>query len=121
MSARHRKKGSHLKKKGGLNANQQPSEKKLSNRIWFSSLLVILVLTLLSYANSVRNQFVFDDIYLIATNPHIKGIQKIPNLLGFGKQMVFYRPVRTVTYALDYTLNKNLWHPSGAMRGMIKV
>ena len=114
QDARPRKKGDPL------NTEFQRKERKQSNRIWFSSFMVILALTLLSYANSVRNQFVFDDIYLIATNPHIKGIQKIPNLLGFGKQMVFYRPVRTVTYALDYTLNKNLWHFFGGYKGYDK-
>ena len=115
-----KRKSAHLKRKGGLKADQQPREMKQSNKIWFIALLVILALTLLSYANSVRNQFVFDDIYLIATNPHIKGVQRIPNLLGFGKQKVFYRPVRTVTYALDYTLNKNLWHFFGGYEGYDK-
>ena len=81
------------------------------------ALLVVLAVTLLSYANSVRNQFVFDDVYLIATNPHIKGIQKIPNLLGYGKRRFFYRPVRTITYALDYSLNKNVWHFFGTFKG----
>ncbi len=115
-----KRKSAHRKRKGGLKADQQPKDMKQSNKIWFISLLVILTLSLLSYANSVRNQFVFDDIYLIATNPHIKGIQRTPNLLGFKKQMVFYRPVRTITYALDYTLNKNLWHFFGGYKGYDK-
>jgi hypothetical protein len=57
-----KRKSAHLKQKGGLKANQQPKEKKQSKK-WFISFLVILALTLLSYANSVRNQFVFDDIF----------------------------------------------------------
>jgi Flp pilus assembly protein TadD len=112
-----KRKGFHRKKKG---LSQQQKEEKHSNRKWFIALLVVLVVTLLSYANSVHNQFVFDDVYLIATNPHIKGIQKIPNLLGYGKRMVFYRPVRTITYALDYSLNENVWHFFGNYKGREK-
>jgi len=113
-----KRKGAHLKKKKDL--KQQRKKENQSRRKWFMGLLAVLVVTLFSYANSVNNQFVFDDIYLIATNPHIKGIQKIPNLLGYGKRIVFYRPVRTVTYALDYSLNRNLWHFFGGYKGRDK-
>ncbi|MDX1778590.1 MAG: hypothetical protein R3339_06900, partial [Thermodesulfobacteriota bacterium] len=112
-----KRKGAHLKKK--KDQKQQKKENQFQRK-WFIALLVVLVVTLLSYANSVRNQFVFVDIYLIATNPHIKGIQKIPDLLGYGKRMVFYRPVRTITYALDYSLNKNVWHFFGTYKGLDK-
>jgi tetratricopeptide (TPR) repeat protein len=61
-----------------------------------SALLVLVVFLL--YANSLGNQFVFDDIDLLA-DPNIK------KPVGWG---VFisdsYRPLRTISYALDYAL-----------------
>ena len=52
------------------------------DRKWFLLLAVVGIITSVSYLNCFNNQFVFDDITLIAENPTIKGIEKIPRLLG---------------------------------------
>jgi len=82
-------------------------------RKWYILLVVIGVITLVSYFNCLNNQFVFDDIHLIVENPTIRGIEKIPSLLGIGKRRISYRPVRMISYAVDYTLNKKLWRYLG--------
>ena len=63
-------------------------------------LLVIIGLVLLvffCYANSLGNQFVFDDIYLVRENRVIRTIN-LPLLLNS------YRPLRDISYALDFAL-----------------
>jgi tetratricopeptide (TPR) repeat protein len=87
----------------------RPGEKEGSGRPWYFLLALVMLVTLASYSNGLHNQFVFDDEPLIPNNPTIRGIEKIPRLLGIGKWRVSYRPVRTVSYAVDYTLNKKLW------------
>ncbi len=93
-------------------------EKERLSRKWYLLLLaVIMVVTILSYINSAHNQFVFDDNQLILKNPTIRGVEKIPRLLGMGKWRASYRPVRMISYAVDYTLNKKLWRHVGRYEG----
>jgi len=45
-------------------------------------LALVMLVSLASYSNSVRNQFAFDDNLIIKNNPAIRGVEKIPALLG---------------------------------------
>jgi len=66
--------------------------------------LVFIILALLVgiiYANALDNGFIFDDYDLVAKNPQIRSIEKIPEILGIGEAPMRYRPVRFVSYALD--------------------
>lgn len=89
---------------------------------WHLLIALIVVITLGSYANCLTNQFVFDDIHIILKNPSIRGIEKIPNILGLREKGGSYRPVRMISYAVDFSLNRYLWrylmkyesNPSGA-------
>ena len=85
-------------------------KKRKAGRRWFWFFLVILALTAISYANSLQNQYVFDDLHLIAASPQLTGIENIPRLLLSGKLSAYYRPLRTISYTLDYTLNKKFWY-----------
>ncbi len=84
-----------------------------SGRLWYVLLALVMLVTLASYSNSVRNQFVFDDNLLITNNPAMRGVEKIPGLLGVGKKRAQYRPLRMISYAVDYTLNQKLWKHLG--------
>lgn len=86
------------------------AKKKKSAERWFRFFLVMLALAALCYADSLQNQYVFDDLHLIAASSKITGIENLPRLLLSGKLSAYYRPLRTITYTLDYTLNKKLWH-----------
>ena len=83
---------------------------------WYILMAVVLVIAVGSYANSLDNGFVFDDPLVIVDNPGIRGIQNIPWLIGLTTGWAFYRPVRMVSYALDYTLNEKLWQYLGDCR-----
>jgi tetratricopeptide (TPR) repeat protein len=77
---------------------------------WYVLLAAVMAVTLVSYANSVTNDFVFDDIHLIAEHPLKGGVGKIPQLLGMGGRWgSAYRPVRMISYAIDYSLNEWIW------------
>jgi Flp pilus assembly protein TadD len=77
---------------------------------WFWFFMAALALAAVSYANSLQNQYVFDDLNLIAASSQITGIDNIPSLLLSGKMSAYYRPLRTISYTLDYTLNKAFWY-----------
>jgi tetratricopeptide (TPR) repeat protein len=57
----------------------------------------LVVVVFLVFANSVGNEFVFDDIYLITTNKQIQSLN-LPLLLSS------YRPIRDISYAVDFAL-----------------
>jgi len=96
---------------------KKKEEKCVATRKWYVLLAVIGVITLVSYCNCLNNQFVFDDIPLILDYPTIGGIENIPRLLGIGKKRISYRPIRMISYAVDYTLNEKLWRDSGKYEG----
>ena len=117
-------KNDSLKKKGGKEkhtahlSQPEPNRKRdNSGRLWYFLLALVMLVTLASYSNSLRNQFVFDDNLLITNNPAIRGVEKIPRLLGAGKKKVQYRPLRMISYAVDYTLNQKIWKHLGSFEG----
>ena len=57
----------------------------------------LVVVVFLVFANSMGNEFVFDDIYLITTNKQIQSLN-LPLLLSS------YRPIRDISYAVDFAI-----------------
>lgn len=75
----------------------------------FPPVLVIVLFSIVIYANSLKNGFVYDDATTIVGNTFIKHLSNLPGLLS--KEIYFsqsgemtYRPVVTFTYFLDYAL-----------------
>jgi protein O-mannosyl-transferase len=97
-------------------AAQAPAVKG-AGRKWYLLLAAVLLVTFACYANSLNNAFVFDDALLLTDNLGIRGIENIPWILGLTTGVTFYRPVRMITYAIDYTLNKKLWCHIGDYEG----
>ena len=81
------------------------------------SLLIISLVTLISYANSLNNDFVFDDKAVIVENELVKDIHKIPLIFtssywagyrweGIEKnEQSLYRPLVIFSYSLNYLVN----------------
>ena len=64
-------------------------------------IVCLLFVTVAIYLNTLHNQFVFDDIPLILDNPPVKYLDNISHFTsGIGK--IPYRPLRGMSYALDY-------------------
>ncbi len=84
--------------------------RKTAGGRWLWLFLVILAVVMLSYSNSLENQYIFDDFHLILSNPQVTSIENTARDLLSGKLPAYYRPLRTISYALDYTLNKKFWY-----------
>lgn len=75
----------------------------------FPKLLIALIsLGLLTYISSLRNGFVWDDFYFITQNILVADLGKFPDIFlsntvaGAGLPSNYYRPVTTLTFALDH-------------------
>jgi len=78
---------------------------KKSNSFSFgkgTAICFILLICFAVFANSIGNQFVFDDSENIVTNQAITSLRNIPDILGLTTGQPLYRPVRTVSYTVDY-------------------
>ncbi|NQU74525.1 MAG: tetratricopeptide repeat protein [Candidatus Omnitrophica bacterium] len=78
----------------------------------FMSVFLIIISAFLVYNNSLNGQFVWDDYEWVRDNTYIKSWSNTSKIftkgLGrdAGKQDLFYRPIQTLTYMLDYSLWK---------------
>src|SRR3989338_6086886 len=72
------------------------------------SVLLILVISIAIYSNTLKNGFVYDDRFTIVDNIFIKDWKNLPELFSktyfsrSGEET--YRPIVTLTYFLDYSL-----------------
>lgn len=73
------------------------------------TILLIVIVTLSIYANTLWNGFVYDDVKIIVNNAFIKNFSNLTNL--FNRDIYFvstveltYRPVVTFTYLLNYAI-----------------
>ncbi len=69
------------------------------NLVLWSSLLIVAA-SFIAYGNSLSNGFAYDDDTLIVQNPVIRSISGVVSTVNL------YRPVRWLTFALDYRLWK---------------
>ncbi|UCF80473.1 MAG: tetratricopeptide repeat protein, partial [Acidobacteriota bacterium] len=72
--------------------------------------LVLVLLPLLIYANSLNNAFHYDDFHSLVDNPHVRELKNIPSFFASTRttslraEKGHYRPVLFSTYALSYAL-----------------
>lgn len=86
----------------------EPKRHTRSSPYRFRPWLVLVALSLLvtcTYINSVRNDFVFDDLERIKYEPSIRKLENIPGMLNIFERSYRYRPLRTISYAIDYSLS----------------
>lgn len=88
----------------GKAAKRKPTKQVKTNgqRVSFMSAhgpsfvcLSLVAVVFLCFANALRNEFVFDDIYLVSVNKQIQSLN-LPLLLSS------YRPIRDISYAIDF-------------------
>jgi tetratricopeptide (TPR) repeat protein len=89
----------------------RPARKaSLQEKLGRWALLVLVILPLLIYANSLTNAFLYDDIHSLVDNPHIRKLENIPSFFTSTQTTSLivdkghYRPVLFSTYALSYAL-----------------
>lgn len=73
--------------------------------------LVIAVVTLATFAGALRNGFLLDDVPCVVENPAFRDIRDIPTIfrsddaIGTPEHNPYYRPLTTLTFALDRFLH----------------
>lgn len=83
-----------------------PVRKIVSHRL--APLVVAAILTALSYSNSLKGEFVFDDKILVEDAEHIRSLSSIPAMVSqmSSSEGIGYRPVRAISYMLDHQIWK---------------
>ncbi len=66
---------------------------------------VIVATAFLLYGNTLNNSFVFDDIPLVVENSAIRDWNRVTDILGMDTGRPMYRPLRFVTYLVDYSIS----------------
>ncbi|MBW2146263.1 MAG: tetratricopeptide repeat protein [Deltaproteobacteria bacterium] len=101
-----------------IRKKRETSEKKVSissggenvPRKW-PVIVLLAILCILLYGNSLQNDFAFDDKPLIVKNKAIRSLGNIPDILGISDPKNFirgliggvnYRPIRVVSFTIDY-------------------
>ena len=73
--------------------------------------LVLIVVCILVYLNSIPNGFVWDDRINITENPTISDLSYVPKIFmqsyGISEKSTYYRPLFPTTYYLEYPIWKN--------------
>ncbi|HET6370236.1 MAG TPA: tetratricopeptide repeat protein, partial [Nitrospiria bacterium] len=93
------------------------------SKLYFHFFFFVL-LSVALYANTFHNGFVFDDYDLILRSPYIRSFDEFPKLFGIGMHKYIYRPLRTISYAIDYAiggLNPLPYHVSNTIYHGITV
>ncbi len=72
-------------------------------------ILLLVIITVISYANSLPNSFVWDDEQFIVKNKYVEtfDVQKIFSsdiVAGSGFTSNYYRPITSLTFALDHAI-----------------
>jgi len=81
---------------------------------WMKVALCVCLIVLAGfgvYANSLKGEFLWDDEWIVASNPYIRTFKFLPQIFttglfqayGVGKGS-FYRPIQLLTYSLDYKI-----------------
>ncbi len=90
-------------------AAQKKTENSIAKISKKTAYIILAVVTFAVYANSLSNEFVFDDESVVQGDPTITTLSNIPKFftgeLGFHKVIgAYYRPVVSSTYAIDYSI-----------------
>ena len=92
-------------------AFNQDQNYKVKNKVIFGfSLFLVFIITFLAYSNAIKNDFIWDDEYLILNNSQIKSFSHIKNIfkiyIGYGSGNInnFYRPLQELSNMADYFL-----------------
>ena len=92
-------------------------EESGSRTLWI--ILFLVVVTILLYSNTIGHGFVFDDVTLITQNPQVLEFD-IPGIFS----MQGYRPVRTLTHAVEWMLSggkPGLFHADNILLHVLNV
>lgn len=106
---RHKQQKKQILSRRTFQNNQEFFERPFLKLI---SILALIVLGVITYANSFKNEFVWDDEFLITRNYLIKSFSYLPLLFkttlwsGVGLPTNGYRPLQMLTNMIDFSIWK---------------
>lgn len=73
-------------------------------RTFIPLVIIITTTSFLAYLNCIKNDFVFDDIYIVQKNPLVANIKDTPAILldNIRNFTIGYRLLRIISYQIDY-------------------
>lgn len=77
-----------------------------------TQIIIIIILGFIVYSNSLKGEFIYDDLILIRDNQYIRAFHYLPEILskdmgeGGSAKFYFYRPIQTLAHMLDYSFWK---------------
>src|SRR3989304_4484469 len=87
-----------------------------------NALILSVLIVGICYANSLTNDFILDDVPIVAGNPAIRSISPVQFLTTpYWKQAQdagIYRPVTVLSFSIDYALWK-LWPPGYRLTNLV--
>jgi hypothetical protein len=107
-----------------MDAKKTTSVKPKSNQTNWILIAVVALVTFGAYYNSLGNSFVYDDNPFVINNDAIRNLGSIPHMLfsreaySAGGRFNIYRPLATISFALDYhfwKLNPFGYHLTNAL------
>ena len=72
--------------------------------------LVVFIIAIAVYANTLKGDFIWDDEYLILKNSQVKSFKHFGNVfstyVGYGSENInnFYRPIQEISNMIDYAI-----------------
>jgi tetratricopeptide (TPR) repeat protein len=88
---------------------QSTNDEEFSPKIRALALALLFAIPFLAYVNTVNNDFVWDDRYVLSENPHVRDLGNIPSFFISSEtqasyDMKVYRPLRQAMFAVEYRL-----------------
>jgi Flp pilus assembly protein TadD len=122
-----RKRGAAAEGHRGATAAPAPSGPLALFRSVAKPLALVVAISVLAYANTLRNGFTLDDVPIIVENPTIRSVGSIGTIFGSNYwsrggvgivgDSTLYRPLTVFTYAVDFAL----WDLNAAAYHLVNV
>lgn len=85
----------------------------------YKLLLVLAVLVVIFYGNTLKNGFIYDDYQQIVENEYTQSLKYLPKVVtgciwehafgGCKDRAIYYRPVQSLSYILTYQISSKPW------------
>lgn len=95
---------------GDNDGSEKPDSMSRKTKGWINliSIAIIIVFTFAAYANSLGNDFIWDDEFLVRDNMYIRSFSHLKDIFtsylasSSGNINNFYRPLQDLSYMIDY-------------------
>lgn len=84
----------------------------MSNKYTFTTLIILAFVVIINYGKVIQNEYSLDDHYYLSQISSVETISDIPSSLKLKFSIVDYRPIATLSFALEKVFISNSPNPS---------